>query len=248
MKTEGRKILIERYLSGDLSNSEQVEFERIRLNDKELDRELRFQEELMEAIRDEKKMYLRKTLNNIHKKSIKTFTLPAVALSWKVQSIAATLLVVLMIGGGILLNNVFESPTNHELYETYFNPESSLLNVRSASSNYTSVELGMKYFEQENYNKAIEVFQLDADNLMGKLYTAYSLMHLEEFEQAEMEFDAILLDNDNLFIDQAEWNLGLCYMVSGNAEKADELFSKIASGNTVYNKRALELLTELGRN
>ncbi len=49
-------------------------------------------------------------------------------------------------------------------------------------------------------------------------------------------------------IDQAEWNLGLCYLNTGKSDKAKQIFQHIANTQTNYKNKALELLDEMGSN
>jgi hypothetical protein len=72
-------------------------------------------------------------------------------------------------------------------------------------------------------------------------------MKLEKFELAETPFIEIIDNKDNLFVDQAEWNLGLCYLRSGKAMKAENLFVRISRGNTVYKKNANQILRKLNK-
>ncbi len=67
----------------------------------------------------------------------------------------------------------------------------------------------------------------------------------KKYEHAEALFIDIINDNDNLLVDQAAWNLGLCYLVNGKTTKAKEVFSKISVGNTIYNKDASNILQEM---
>lgn len=242
MRREFKEAVLERYLAGELAGEELSDFEKLLLVDESLAAELRFQNEVFEAILDEKKNSLRATLNNIHKgRSIKQrFRI----YSWKTQSIAATILVTVLLGGSLLFNN----STEQKLYDQYFQPETTILTVRSAGAPITAIEKGMNLYELEEYEKAITAFSSDNDNLLGKLYSGYSFMHLERYNFAEEQFIAILNNQNNLLIDQAEWNLGLCYLKTGEADKAKNIFDHIANTQTNYKNKALELLNEMGSN
>lgn len=246
MRRELKEAVLERYLAGDLTGTELSDFEKLLLVDESLAAELRFQNELFEAILDEKKSSLRTTLNNIHNgRNIKSrFRI----YSWKTQSIAATILVTILLGGSLLFNQVFNSSTEQRLFNQYFQPESTILTVRSADAPVSAIEKGMNLYELEEYEKAISAFSIDSDNLLGKLYSGYSFMHLEKYSFAEEQFIAILNNRNNLLLDQAEWNLGLCYLKTGESDKAKNIFDHIANTQTNYKNKALELLNEMGSN
>lgn len=202
----------------------------------------RFQQELFEAIKDEKKREIRKTLNQIHHKNTRKTRISIY--SWKLQAVAAAA-VILLVSGGLIGDFFTSTPIQQSLYSEYFTPDNSILSVRSFDAVDLKLKEGMKYYEQGNYTEAISSFQIEPENLLGRLYTGFSLMKLEKYEKAEAFFVAIIADKDNLLVDQAEWNLGLCYLINEQETEAVELFTKISAGNTVYRKDASKILQEL---
>ncbi len=240
------KELIEKYLSQEMNAEEMKRFESLLKQDQIFAEELKIQIEILEAIKDTGKRKLRHTLNEVHQSRTKIWMLPI--FNTKIRSIAAILIVALVAGGFLVTDYLTNGVSDKSLYSQYFNPEEALLAVRSIDGSATPVEDGMKCYQEKSYNEAIESFLDEPDNLLGKLYSGFSLMQLERYEEAEGFFKEVIKDNDNLLIDQAEWNLGLCYMISGKTDDAKEIFMKISTGNTVYNIKALELLTKMGEN
>ena len=203
--------------------------------------------ELYKAISDENKLALRETLNTVHNKEVQNNYMISI-FSWKVQSIAASIAVFLLVGASFLFN-MNDPLTNQELFGQYYTTESSILNVRSGNTaDFSPLNEGMQYFEQKHYDKALNAFKLDADNVVVKLYSGFSYMELQQYDQAISEFEDIIDQNDNLFIDQAEWNLGLCYIITNNTDQAKEILTKITNSNTIYNIRAQQLLEDMGNN
>ncbi len=242
MKKHDFTIQTDDYLTGTLSENELLEFENMIHQDEELANDLRFQEEIFEAIKDERKREIRKTLNQIHSKNTNKSRFNIY--SWKRQAVAAAF-VILLVSGGLIGDFFANKPINETLYTEYFSPENSLMSVRSGETPNTALEEGMYYYEQGKFTEAISVFQVEPDNLLGKLYMGFSYMKLEKFEKAEPPFIEIIDDKDNLFVDQAEWNLGLCYLRSGKTTKAEDLFVRISAGNTIYNKNADQILHKI---
>lgn len=246
MKTDYRTSLIDDYLTGELDDRRLSEFDNTLKMDSNFAMEVELQMEIFEAIRDERKMLLRNTLSELRKKESRKFFINLH--SWKVQAAAASIAVLLLIGGGLTINLSTTTPTNESLFSEYFNPESALLTVRSNSGSYTTIEQGMLLYVQEDFEQAIITFSKEPENIIGILYTGFSYMKTNEYAKAEAQFLSIIQMNDNLFVDQAEWNLGLCYLVSGKEIEATKIFSKIAEGTTVYNSKASKLLLEKGNN
>lgn len=200
------------------------------------------------AIQDEHKMALRETLHNVHFKETQESKYVVSIMSWKVQSIAASIAIFLLVGASFLFN-MNDSMTSEELFGQYYTTENSILNVRSNNAaEYNPVNDGMKYFDQQNYDKALYAFELAPENVVAKLYTGFSYMELKQYDQAIAKFKDIIDQKDNLFIDQAEWNLGLCYVATNNTNQAKQLLTKITNSNTIYNIRAQQLLEDMGNN
>ena len=246
MNITNNKELIEKYLSHEMNAEEMERFELLLKQDQILAEELKLQIEILAAIKDSGKIKLRHTLNAVHQSRTKIWMLPV--FNTKIRSIAAVLLVALVAGGFLVTNYLTNGVSDKSLYSQYFNPEEALLAVRSIDGSAAPIEEGMKFYQEKNYNAAIESFLDEPGNLLGKLYSGFSLMQLERYDEAEDFFNEVIKDNDNLLIDQAEWNLGLCYMISGKTDAAKEIFIKLSTGNTVYNIKALELLTKMGVN
>ncbi len=243
MKTNSTYAKIDDYLLGTLSKAELLDFKKMIKHDEDLANNVQLQQEIFEAIRDERKREIRKTLNQIHREETgRRFSIHLP--SWRVQAAAAAI-VIFLVSGGLLGHFMSSSNSPDALYSTYFNPENSLLSVRSGESLNSSLREGMYYYEQGRYEDAIKVFEAEPGNLIGTLYTGFSLMSLEKYEQAEAKFVEIINDKDNLLIDQAEWNLGLCYLKSGELLKADDVFRKISADNTIYSKDAKTILQQM---
>lgn len=204
--------------------------------------------EFLQAIQDEHKIALRDTLVSIHNKESQNSNYVISIFSWKVQSIAASIAIFLMVGASFLFN-MNNTTTNEELFSQYYTTENSILTVRSnTAAEYSPVNEGLKYFDQQNYQKALTAFELAPNNVVANLYTGFSYMELKQYDQAIGAFKNIIDQKDNLFIDQAEWNLGLCYVATDNTNQAKQVLTKITNSNTIYNIRAQQLLEDMGNN
>jgi tetratricopeptide (TPR) repeat protein len=104
----------------------------------------------------------------------------------------------------------------------------------------------MNHFANRDYANAINSFNQVPDNMLGRLYAGFSYMHLEEYDDAEKKFKEIIDEGNNMFIDQAAWHLGLCYLATDKTEQAKTTLTDIANSNTFYKTKALELLTRMG--
>ncbi len=240
-----KQELIDAYLLGNMKDDKLNNFNEMLKQDPEMEKELKFQEEVMASIRDEKKLALRDALNKAHPDSGRRFIIQRY--SKAAQLAAAVLVLALIVGGSFMYKSVFNSSSNsQQLFEEYFAPEYDLMTVRSITSSNTILHQGMNNFANQDYNKAIEAFEEIPDNMLGKLYSGFSHMHLENYGQAEEQFKNIIDDGESMFIDQAAWHLGLCYLASKKDDAALMVFNDIATGNTFYKTKSIELLTRMG--
>lgn len=245
MKTDYGTGGLEEYLAGELKEGDLWEFRRRLNSDNTLRKEIVLHQEIYEAIRDETKWEIRNTIEQIKEHATKSRRLTIY--SWKTQVVAATIVLFIMVGS-LFTSDFFDNASpNKSMYDTYFSTENTILTVRSHGMvNLQFIDEGLEYFNDGDFENAIHTLNQDPSNMLAKLYVGFSYMKLEEFGKAEDEFRLIIDDDNNLFVDQAEWNLGLCYMVSNQTDLATTVFQKIAGGNTSYKEQANELLLKIG--
>ena len=107
----------------------------------------------------------------------------------------------------------------------------------------------MILYEQKEYTKAIELFEnilkADESRIGLNLYTGISHMEIKEYAEANKNFKKIIDHKANAFIESAEWYLGLCYLMTDDTVKAEEIFVDIAGKNGYYRKEAKRILKML---
>ncbi len=246
MINDEKALLIDRYINGKLEDTELWEFKKNVKQDPTLASEIELRRELYALVRDTKKMSLLKTITEISAKQ-QTRKFKINIHSRQLQSIAASIIVFMIIGAGLLSNYIGDSKvSNYEVYTEYFVDEGSLLTTRSGTeSNNSSVESGVLLYSSNKYAEAISLFDENPNNLIARLYSGFSYMKLEQFDMAEKQFEFIIEDSDNIFIDQAEWNLGLSYLANNKTEQAIKIFTMISASNGAYSLQATSIIKEL---
>ncbi len=242
MKTYSRTDYIERYLEGQLKEGELWEFKVKLEKDPELARQLKLQREINETLADNAKLKLRKQLSNTYYQ-----TQQASAVSqWKYQ-IAAAVAIFLLVGGGLTTNYFKSSSTNNStLYQQNFAPDNSLFTLRAGVTKLNaSLDNAMQEYNNGNYTEAIKLFGMNNDNMGARLYTGFAYMKLSDFDNAIINLSEVIDDNNNLFIDQAEYNLALCYLATNKSEKTIDILNGIIDKQTVYAKKAKELIKNI---
>ncbi len=244
MITTNKTERIEKYLDGRLDSVDRKEFEDVIKKDESLAQELKFQRELRETIKDEQKMKVRRTLSRVYRQTSYKSTFIK---RWKLNAIAAAVTIMILTAGGMMFNYFQTSSTNNiALYNEYFDVDSELFTVRADKSTVNNtVEDGITAFNEKDFTKALELFNKSNDNMASNLYAGFTYMQLLEFDNAIQKFNEILDDNNNLFIDQAKFNLALCYIANNDLIKAETELQGIIDENSAYTPKAQKILNTI---
>ncbi len=200
--------------------------------------------EVLNAITDTDKLDFSDTLQSIHDKATK----PRIIYinSWINKSIAAAVAVILVVGGSVITYKYVSNQTLNSVYSGNFNPDISLLVSRGYDiSENAAISKGVSCYKNGDYKLAIELFETNNDDIVATLYSGFCYMKFEEFDRAIVNFKLIISDDDNLFVDQAEWNLGLCYLKIGKENLAKSMFNHVINEKGAFRNKAKILLQKL---
>ncbi len=240
---------IEDFLDGDLTENQLMEFEKDLLDDSDLQMDLDLHREVNEAIMEEDIMDLRNKLeaietppNPTQKRKLKFLT------KWNIAAASLALL----IGLGSLLYIIGDSSaySKNKIYSNYYKPYNIVANTRSSDVMIDNLlTTALKSYETKDYHTALTLFKkiLDKDstNITGNFYSGVSNIEINEYSKANKNFTRVLEHKNNLFIEQSEWYLGFCYLMTNEKEKAIHQFHTIAQGNSFYKIKALEIINRL---
>lgn len=124
------------------------------------------------------------------------------------------------------------------------------LNLRSGSSEIDHLyRSGLVAYQEADYETARNYFEQvinkDKDLMEANILNGASNMELEKYKIASNSFKKVIDQKDNLFIEDAAWYLGLCYLKTKEMKKAVEQFTKIARGNSIKNEEARKILKKI---
>jgi tetratricopeptide (TPR) repeat protein len=242
--------IIQKYLDHDLSDKDMKRFEADLEVSPELQSDLGLYQEIDEALADTEVLSFRDQLTDLRKekqesgssgKGLLRFTKP-----WHYAATAAVALI-LALG----LASVLDRPlTNKDLLKKYYKPyEVALINRSSNADMDLALLNGKSYYQQGEFAKAVEYFEkvLEEmpDMVATNFYAGISYFELERYSEADESLNKVIKQNDNLYIDQAEWYLGLCYVAINEPEKARRQFARIASSNSEQAKAAKKLMRKI---
>lgn len=241
---------IERYLDGEMSKEEKLWFTRELKGDPSLKREFELRRKLNEAIGETDVIDFRKQMHVLvessHTESLRRHRVFPV--SRKIAVAAAAIIVAC--AGGLLVFLSDHSWDNTKIYEAYFRPVEPSLTYRSGE-NHVDAELrtAMQCYEHGDYELALRGFEnvlrSDSTRIGLNLYSGISQMEIKRYSDAHSSFNKIIDNQYILFIEQAEWYLGFCYLMTENVEKAEKQFAMIADRQGYYQKQARKILRKL---
>ncbi len=244
--------LIDKYLNKKMEKEELRWFTREMKAYPSLAEEVRLQKEIGEAILNEETLAFRAQISSLFDKKTNGNTRAKskkIRIPGTVRVAVASLAALVMMGAGIWFYT-YRTIEPDKLFETYYEPYDGVMNVRSGNSEVAGLlSAAMQKYEQREFESALLLFETvlanDRNNVTSRFYSGISSMETDRFNNAEMSFNEIIQHEDNLFIEHAEWYLGLCYLKTGKIEEAEQLFSAIAGNDGYYSNQARRITRRL---
>lgn len=217
-----RTKLIDRYLSGEMTEEEKMSFERLlsegdssSMDEQNLQKEMELQKEIEYAIQERglREMLQKEEARIRLRQRIKRITIWSLSSGSVITAIAAVMLLLLVV-----------APVAHMMQDM--------------SSQYVAqVEIGQLRGDNANAEA---------------LSNAISLMQANEWEQASQIVNDVFAQTANSqdeetieMHDNAEWLKAICLMHDGKVRKAKRLLRKIANSESYYSGMASEMLEKL---
>lgn len=241
---------LENYINSELSNEELASFEAELTSNQKLMDEIDLIKNIDLALSETDVMRLRNNLQNIaseiasNKQTERSFVGKFKAKRIVLSTVAASLILLLGITG------ILSRQSQDDIYQKFYTKYEATGIVRSANltANKTLSE-ALQKFENQDYNAALnlftEVISRDQNNMVGHFYTGISLQETGKYQNAIKEYETVIIDKDNLFTEQAEWYIGLCYLQTNENKKAYKQFKKIAKNEGFYQQKAQSILNKI---
>lgn len=245
---------IDQYLNEELTGEKLTSFETELENNPDLASEIELFSEIDKAIQETEVMGLRAKLENIIKdvnheeKQKRSFISKINTSKVAIASVAASLVLILSITGLISRNNT--PSTDTELYAQFYQPYETTGIFRSGDALVDSkLTKALHMFNQKEYREAINLFSeilvIDQNNPVSNFYSGIAYQEIAQTDKAIQSYQKVIRDRDNLFIEQAQWYIGLCYLQNENRKKAYRQFKKIATSDSFYQEKASAILRKI---
>jgi tetratricopeptide (TPR) repeat protein len=238
--------LVEKYFDAELNDSEMNHFTSRLESDENFKTLVEQEKAILGAIRHqgltENLQYLETLEASLGNRS--HVRLQAPVKKWYYAAAAVTIGVLIV--GKILLNSFNESPD--KLFEAYFTPYPNTFEptVRGNSA-ISKRSQAFEAYEQGDYENAAILFSelLATNKEPGMLLLLGNAnLILGNVEKAKENFAALNKDFDELDI-QSKWYLSLCYLKSGDVERARTMLKELGKTEIAYANKAKELLDKV---
>jgi hypothetical protein len=244
--------LISRYLEGELDPSEVTRFEEALIEDHELQDELDLFRDVDFALADTDLLELRAQLDELHEELTPQFekrTRKSISKRVLNYAVAASIAVIISLGTYSLF---FKKMSNNNIVSQFYKPYDVTLVNRSANLVISDVLSQALYkYENAEYADAVELFKqvliVNPKMTASNLYSGISYFELNEFENARSSLIKVIEHNNNLYIEQARWYLGLCYLMLDDKSNARQQFLELANKEGYYRDESQRILRKLNR-
>ena len=242
---------IEGYLYNELSDDQFASFEAELANNQELSDEISLMRNIDLALKENDVMNLRNKIQNIageiaaEKQTEQSFVGQFKARKFVFASVAASLILLLGIAG-LLSRQSSQGELYQKFYTTY---QTTGINRSASSTTDQKLTAALQKFDNQDYNNALNLFQevvsRDQNNMVGHFYSGVALQETGKYQNAIKEYNTVKINKDNLFVEQADWYIGLCYLQTNEDKKAFNQFSEIAKNSGFYQQKAQAILRKM---
>ncbi len=247
MKTNDVNNAIEDWLGGRSDRSGQDWLMNEIKKDPSLANEVKLRRKTDEILANRDVIDLRHKLSEIEMRKRSTVTLSR-TLARSAKYAAAVAIVALL--SATLYMTLRPGPDLDKLYAANYSRYESPGAARSVvSAENTLMENAIASYSAKEYDRAIvyleQVISGGQEDMESVFMHGMANMETKNYPVASGSFTRVIEHNDNLYLEDASWYLGLCYMMTGNNEKAVKQFSTIASSKSRYSRQAARLVRKL---
>jgi tetratricopeptide (TPR) repeat protein len=247
MKTIDFSYFIERYIAGEMNEAELSWFLREMDGNSRLREEVALRKKTDLVLKNHDLIQLRNKLSEIEKSREKR--VPVKATGKRVFiGIAAAIVGLIILGSIALFSN--RHLTNDEIIAQYYKSYDGVVVSRSsqaaAGDDYST---GLDYFNIHDYENAAlyfsKVIKRNPGNMESTMFYGTSSFEVKNYPAAQESFSKVIDDNNNLFIEDAEWYLALCYLQTNDMKKAAGELTIIKNSRSIYSKNAGKILRRM---
>ncbi|HKK42387.1 MAG TPA: tetratricopeptide repeat protein [Bacteroidales bacterium] len=246
MKTIDFSYYIERYIANEMSDAEKLWFEKELEGNEKLNKEVELRKKADEILKDKDILSLRNKLSAIEKQRSEAPLKARSAKGYVKYAAVAGVAIIL----GIFLILPGKKLTTGEIMDRYYKIYEPPTTQRSARVIINDdFNQALEFYRTNDFKNAAvyfkKVISLEPKDMYSTLLFGISKFEDQKFPEAKTSFNKVIDDRNNLYIDQAEWYLALCYLNTDEKSKALRLFEKIKKENGIYKDDAKAIIRDL---
>jgi TolA-binding protein len=248
MKTVDFSYFIEKFISGEMSDTEKQWFVKELEGNEELRNEVDLRQRTDQILKNQNVISLRNKLLEIERQRTEIKSPVKESKRSVYIKYAAAFAGLVIIGSLILLPG--KKLSGDEIAKQYYKAYEPPTSQRSAKSETDAdFTLALEFYNTHDYHKAAILFNKVLENKPNDMQTllliGVSNFEEKKYPEAKQSFGRVIDDNNNLYIDQARWYLALCYINTGETKKAIQLFEEISKESGIYQNDAKKIVKEL---
>ena len=240
MKTIDFSYFIERYNAGEMSDTEKQWFLKELEGNIKLRNEVDLRKRTDEVLKKQDVLSLRNKLSQIESNR-KDVPKQVSSTGKSYMRYAAVIAALVLIGSITMLTK--KKLSNEEIINSYYKVYEPPTSQRSAqSAPDADFTLALELYNTHDYSNAAILFNKVLENKPNDMQVVLlkGVANFEEknYPEAKQSFSKVIDNRDNLYVDQAQWYLALCYLQTSETEKAKRLFKVIGDENGIYRNDA----------
>jgi len=239
---EKDKIDIEMYLDGQLEGLQLEEAEKRLKKDKAFRDSLAMSKEVNENLNV---VFLKETLNEVCTEQEKT---RQVALKHKKWLIAASISIMLLLGGSVSYTIINRDSLENRLYSKYYEPYT--LNKREFVLNSSALYEAQRRYLNGDYRTSLSLYKNLPSSITieseREFFIALTLIELQQYNEAIVHFKNVISNKDYPeYRSKVKWYMALCSLKTNNIKDAIDLLQSIVDNNEYNYKKARKILRKL---
>ena len=247
MKTIDFSYFIEKYNAGEMDDAEKQWFIKELDDNEKLRKEVELRRLTDIVLKNSDLINLRNKLATIEKN--REAPIPAKKPGRHINiKYAAAIAGFVLIGSIALLSN--RHMNSNEIADRFYKPYDATSSLRSEETvKNLDYKLALEYYNIHDFRNAAiyfnKVLASDPGNMHSELLNGISNFENQNYPEATGSFSKVIADNNNYYIDHAQWYLALCYLKTDEKLKAIDQLSIIEKSKTIYRKDARKILKSL---
>jgi TolA-binding protein len=161
---------------------------------------------------------------------------------------AAVVAGLILAGSIYMINN--SNLTNEEIVNRFYKPYEEVSNLRSQQAVINSdYSRALDYYNIHDYRNAAfyfsKVLSSDVKFIESTMYYGVSSYEEKNYSEAELSFKKVIDNDENLYLEDAQWYLALCYLQTNENARALSQLNLIRKSESIYRKDAGRMLRKL---